>query len=246
MRREKMGFWYRFVVVVLKPLLLLFTERDWHGRDHVPARGGVILAVNHVSHVDPLTFSHFAYECRRLPVFLAKAELFRLPVLGPLLRAVRQVPIYRNSSDAMDSLRDAVAAVRRGECVIIYPEGTISRDPDLWPMAAKTGVARLALRTGCPVIPVAQWGAQEILWPYSKHVRLLPRKTIRVTAGPAVDLSDLGREQTVEVLRLATDRIMAEVRRLLAQVRRQPAPEQVWEPRLGRRVPVGRGERSSA
>ena len=66
----------------------------------------------------------------------------------------------------------------------IYPEGTITKDPDLWPMIGKTGAARVALETGCPVIPIAQWGPQEILAPYSKRLRLLPPKTVHVLAGP--------------------------------------------------------------
>lgn len=238
MRRGKLGFWYRLVVVVLKPLLLLFTKRDWRGRENVPRTGGVILAVNHISYVDPLTLSHFVHDLPREPRFLAKAEIFRLPLLGRIVRGADQIPVHRNSADAAVALRDAVEALERGECLIIYPEGTVTRDPELWPMVGRTGVARLALTTGCPVVPVAQWGAHEILMPYAKRPRLLPRKTIRYSAGPAVDLSEFaGEPLTADVLRPATDKVMAAIRVLLADLRGEPAPADVWDRQLGRRIP---------
>ena len=238
MRRGKLGFWYRFVVVVLKPLLLLFTKRDWRGRGNVPRTGAVILAVNHITYADPVTVSHFVHDLSRPPRFLAKVEIFRLPFLGRVVRGAGQIPVHRNSADAAVALRDAVEALERGECLVIYPEGTVTRDPELWPMLARTGVARLALTTGCPVVPVAQWGAQEILMPYAKDVHLLPRKTIRVAAGPPVDLSEFaGKGLTADVLRAATDKVMAEIRALLAELRGEPAPADVWDRRLGRRVP---------
>jgi hypothetical protein len=109
--------------------------------------------------------------------------------------------------------------------VAVYPEGTITRDKALWPMQGKTGAARIALTTGAPVIPVAQWGAQELLAPYAKRPRLFPRKTMKVLAGPPVDLDEFrGRELTAEVLRGATDRIMDAVTELLAKLRDEPAP----------------------
>ena len=80
-------------------------------------------------------------------------------------------------------------AVDQGRAVVIYPEGTITRDPDLWPMAGKTGAARIALRTGCPVIPIGQWGAQELMYgPQIHFPSLLPRKTLRLLVGDPVDL----------------------------------------------------------
>ena len=133
--------------------------------------------------------------------------------------------MYRASRDAARAYRDAVSAVRAGECVGIYPEGTITKDPDLWPMIGKTGAARVALETGCPVIPIAQWGPQEILAPYSKRLRLLPPKTVHVLAGPGVDLTDLrGRPVTAEVLRAASDRIVDAITAQLAELRGELPP----------------------
>ncbi|MYS82238.1 1-acyl-sn-glycerol-3-phosphate acyltransferase [Streptomyces sp. SID5474] len=237
MARRRIGFWYRLAVVVIKPLLLLFTKRDWRGTENIPTSGGFVTAVNHISYVDPLTYAHYQYDSGRVPRFLAKSGLFKIPFVGRVLAGAGQIPVYRDSADAALAFRAAVAAVEKGECVAVYPEGTITRDKDLWPMPGKTGAARIALTTGAPVIPVAQWGAHEMLPPYGKRPRLLPRKTMRVLAGPPVDLDEFrGRELTADVLRGATDRIMEAVTELLAELREEAAP-----PDAGVRRVSGRG-----
>lgn len=231
-RHGRIGFWYRLAVTVVKPLLLLFTKRDWHGADQVPQQGGVIIAANHVSTLDPLTIAHFLYDNGRLPRFLAKSTLFDVPFIGLVFRGAHQIPVRRGTSDAAAALTDAVDALHRGECVLIYPEGTATRDPKLWPMLARTGVARLALMSGAPVIPLAQWGAQQIL-PYpTLRPHLLPRATIRVLAGPPVDLSRwMGQEQSATVLREVTDAIMRRIADQLVELRGEPAPTEFFNPR---------------
>ena len=147
--------------------------------------------LNHVTHVDPLTAAHFVYDHGRLPRYLAKADLFKNKALSRFLRDGGQIPVERLSRNAVGAFDAAVAAVNAGECIVVYPEGTITRDPDLWPMTGKSGAARIALATGCPVIPVGHWGAHELLAPYSKKPDLFPRKKIIVKAGDPVDLGDL-------------------------------------------------------
>ncbi len=234
------GWAYGLCIAILEPLLLLLTKRRWVDGENIPADGGCILVANHISHLDPLTFAHFVYAHGRLPRFLAKAEVFDVPLVGRIVRSAKQIPVYRLTTDASLSFTAAVAAVESGECVAVYPEGTISRQPDLWPMAGKTGAARIALASGAPVIPIAQWGANHILAPYAKRPRLLPRKTIHMKAGPPVDLDDL-RALTVtpEVLREATDRIMDAVTELLADLRHQPAPTERFDPRVAGVRPIG-------
>jgi 1-acyl-sn-glycerol-3-phosphate acyltransferase len=140
--------------------------------------------------------------------------------------------VYRNTGRAADAFRAAVGAVESGKCVGVYPEGTLTRDPGLWPMVGKTGAARIALTTRCPVIPVAQWGPQEILAPYSKRPHLFPRKTMHVLAGPPVDLSDLhDHPLDAAVLREATARIMAAITALLVELRGEPAPAERFDSR---------------
>ena len=214
------GFWYRFAVVLVRPFLTVCTRQDWRGWEHLPESGGAVVVSNHISHVDPFTFAHFVYESGRLPRFLAKASLFRVPFVGTVLRGAKQIPVYRESETAAEAYSAAVDAVRRGKLVAIYPEATLTRDPDLWPMVGKTGAARVALETEAPVIPLAQWGPHEVLPPYSKLPRLFPRHTVHVHAGPPVDLADLqGRPIDAELLRVATARIMAAVTGLLEEIR---------------------------
>jgi 1-acyl-sn-glycerol-3-phosphate acyltransferase len=223
-----------FVVVSLLHLIMRpLTRRDWRGQDKVPQTGGVIFVANHISNVDPLALGQFLAFSGRWPRFLAKASLFRYPVLGRILRACGQIPVQRQSANSADALLAAVEAVSQGRAVVIYPEGTITRDADLWPMRGKTGAARIALQTGCPVIPIGQWGAQELMYGTEVHFpRLFPRKTLRLIAGDPVPLNDL-RETPVNgvVLDAATTRIMNAVTVLVAELRQEPAPVERFDPR---------------
>ncbi|HSF26064.1 MAG TPA: lysophospholipid acyltransferase family protein [Actinomycetes bacterium] len=231
-RSEPRGFWYAAAAILLRPVLFVTTRPQWQGGEHLPAHGGVVVCPNHVSYVDPLTFAHFVYDHGRCARFIAKASLFEIPGLRRLLIGAGQIPVYRESGRAGQALSAAVDAVRAGRCVAVYPEATITRDDDLWPMAGKTGAARIALATGAPVIPVAQWGPQEILPPYAKRPRLFPRHTVHVHAGPPVDLSEFaGRELTAEVLTQATEKIMAAITELLAAIRGQRPPAVRFDPR---------------
>ena len=225
MTRPELGVGFRLAVTVLRPFLTAVTRRDWQGGEHLPAAGGVLVCSNHISHFDPLTLAHFIYENGRNPRFLAKSSLFSAPLIGPVLKGAGQIPVYRESADAAQALSAAITAVGEGHCVALYPEGTLTHDADLWPMSGKTGAARIALTTGAPVIPVAQWGPHRILPPGARFPRLLPRRTTRVVAGPPVDLSAfIGREIDADLLRNVTEAIMASITSLLAPVRREVAP----------------------
>jgi 1-acyl-sn-glycerol-3-phosphate acyltransferase len=215
------------VVTLLNAIVGPLTKRDWRAQEKVPQIGGVIFVVNHISNADPLALGQFLAFSGRWPRFLAKASLFAVPVLGRILRACGQIPVERQSAKSADALVAAVEAVNQDRAVVIYPEGTITRDPDLWPMAGKTGAARLALRTGCPVIPIGQWGAQELMYgPQIHFPKLLPRKTLQMLVGDPVDLDDL-RDQpvTAATLDAATDRIMDAITALVAELRQERPPE---------------------
>jgi 1-acyl-sn-glycerol-3-phosphate acyltransferase len=230
--RDTRGWALALCLGVLRPPLRLLTRRDWRGAEHLPRAGGCVIAVNHISEFDPLTVGHFVYDNGRLPRFLGKAEVFKIPVIGRLLRSAGQIPVYRQSQDAAMAFSAAVSAVQAGRCVIVYPEGTITRDPGLWPMVGKTGAARIVMSTGCPLIPVAQWGAHQLLRPYDWRLRLLPRKLMQVRAGPPVDLRDLADEPvTSELLATATERVMAAITQQLAEIRGEPAPLTRFDPK---------------
>ncbi|MET0952947.1 MAG: lysophospholipid acyltransferase family protein [Aeromicrobium sp.] len=209
----------RLIVLFIRPLLVVLTKRDWQGQEKLPS-GGFVLAPNHISHLDPFLISHFMVDQGISPRFLAKDTLMTLPVGGRILRSAEQIPVYRSTRGAAESLRAAIAAVEAGSVVTIYPEGTITRDPAAWPMSGRTGAVRVALATGRPLVPVMQWGPQDVLWPYSKRLRLFPRKTIHVRVGDPVDLSDLeGRELTEELLDTATNRLIDTLTAMMAEVR---------------------------
>ena len=231
--RDPRGAAHWVAVVLLKPLLLTLTAPRWSGGEHVPAQGGVVIAANHLSHADPLTFALFVYDQGRLPHFLAKSELFALPLVSRLLAATGHIPVHRATADAAHAFRAAVAAVERGKAVVVYPEGTLTRQPDLWPMVGRTGAARIALASGAPVVPAAQWGPQRVLWPYAKVPTLRLRTPVEVRAGAPVDLDDLrGRPLTLELVREATERIMAAITVLLEELRGEQAPAERYDPRL--------------
>lgn len=205
--------------ILWRPLMIL-TKRDWQGMENLPATGGFVLAPNHISHLDPILISQFMLGNNIAPRFLAKDTLFSVPILGWIVRKAEQIPVYRTSGGAAESLRDAAAAIEAGQVVTVYPEGTITRDPGAWPMSARTGAVRLALMTDTPLIPMMQWGAQEILWPYTKLPKFFPRKTIRIRIGPPVDLSDLkGRELTEDLLHEASERLMDTITQMMADLR---------------------------
>jgi 1-acyl-sn-glycerol-3-phosphate acyltransferase len=226
------GWAFNLAVPVVKPTLLAFTKRTWDGGENIPATGGCIVVFNHISHVDPLTAAHFLYDHGRIPRYLAKSGLFKNKALGFFLRGAGQIPVERLTRNAKGAYDAAVAAVRAGECVVVYPEGTLTRDPDLWPMTGKSGAARIALETGCPVIPVGQWGAHELLPPYTKTPHLLPRKHIRMLAGPPVPLDDLvALPRTQQVINSATARIMAAIVELVEELRGEKAPTDRFDPR---------------
>ncbi len=218
--------------VILKPTLLSATARTWIDGEKIPATGGCIVAINHISHVDPLLSAHFVYDHGRLPRYLAKSGLFQNKALSGFLSAAGQIPVERLSRNAIGAYDAAVAAIGSGECIVIYPEGTLTRDPGMWPMKGKTGAARIALATGCPVIPVGQWGAHEVLPPYTKTFHLLPRKTIVMKAGDPVPLDDLVALPTgPEVTAAATARIMDAITSIVADLRGEDAPTERYDPR---------------
>jgi 1-acyl-sn-glycerol-3-phosphate acyltransferase len=231
MSKSYSPMWRLISVIVLYPLLRVLIKHKWEGRQNIPKTGGIILAPNHLSYVDWGTDALFFYKSGRYPTFLIKSQAFEVKFIGPFLRKAGQLPVYRGRADAALVLKEAEKALAAGAAVIIYPESTATRDPDLWPMVAKTGVARLALATGAPVIPVAHWGTQDIL-PYgSKKVRLFPRKTVRTVAGPPVDLSQwAGQATSARALRAATAAIMAEVAALVGQLRGEQPPAVPYDP----------------
>lgn len=223
---------YRAAANVLRVILFSCTRKDWHGQDDMPAQGGFIAVSNHVTYADPLTFAHFLYNSGYPPHFLAKAPLFSLPVIGRALHALDQIPVHRGTVRAKDAVDKGMQVLRAGGVIAMFPEGTLTREPNMWPMAARSGAARMALETGVPVVPVAQWGAHRLIARYGKTFHPIPRKRITVVAGAPIDLDDLrGKTIDNEVLREANNRIMDALTELLESIRGEKAPAQRFDMR---------------
>jgi 1-acyl-sn-glycerol-3-phosphate acyltransferase len=195
---------------VLLPPLHFGLRWTVEGTDRIPVRGPVILASNHTSYLDPLALAYVADRRKRRVRFLAKAELFDKRGLGAFLHAAHQIPVSRGSATASGALDEAVASLRRGECVAVFPEGTISLD--LEPMRGKSGAARLARESGVPVTPIGMWGA---------HRLMFKGRTPRWQRGVA-EVAVVGEPVSVEPdddIRTATDRIMSAICAQVARAR---------------------------
>jgi len=220
----------RAIAGVIRPPLAMLTKRDYRGVENLAIDSGIVVCPNHISWFDPLVVAQFLWDNDRPPRFLGKASLFRIPFLGKLIRNAGQIPVYRNSNAAALSVNYSISSVKRGEAVVIYPEGTITRDPNLWPMSGKSGAVNVALSANVPLIPVAQWGAQEIMAPYQKKINLFPIKTVKIIAGKPLDLDDLrGRPIDSEILKIGTARLMREIANLLGQLRGEAPPAELYK-----------------
>lgn len=209
--------WMRLAESVLIPKLWAWYRWRLEGLSHVPPEGPALVAANHVSHFDPLAHAYFLERAGRRPRFLAKSELYRNPFLRVVLRGTRQIPVRRGSGDPTP-VQQAIKALRAGEVVVVYPEGTVTKNQDFLPMQAKTGIARLTLAAGVPVIPLAVWGSQHV-W---NRGRANPRPGIHiwVKAGAPLDFTEHEDEpDDPEVLRKVTDAVMAELALLVDDLR---------------------------
>jgi 1-acyl-sn-glycerol-3-phosphate acyltransferase len=224
---EKMGWaWTVIVALLYAPFSALFKLRYLH-LDRLPQQGAVIVVLNHVSHVDPFLISKLILDGARRPRFLAKDAIFDVPVVGAAMRAMGHIPVRRGTTDAVQSLSAAVDLLHRGGVIVLHPEGTVTRDPDGWPMSGKTGAARLAmLAPDALVVPVAQWGVQESVDLYHKKLKLVPRPRHTMSVGEPIDLSAFrDRDPTNKTLREITDVIMRRLRDDVASLRGLPAPQ---------------------
>jgi 1-acyl-sn-glycerol-3-phosphate acyltransferase len=222
---------FKFWTTVLIPVLRLFMKRDWRGVENIPQTGRVIVASNHLSYLDVLVLTHFLYKNGRAPRYLGKSGVFKVPVVGKVLLAAGQIPVERETSDARKAVDHAKILLEKGHLLGVYPEGTLTRDEDLWPMVAKTGCARLALETDTPVIPITQWGSQKVLPRYSSKIKIFPRQTIQMYAGKPVDLSRWkGKHEDPQALIEATAEIMRVITAPLEEIRGEKRPEVIFDP----------------
>lgn len=236
---------YRYLVLKLARVVIpLVARRHWGGQEHVPQQGGVLVVANHISNFDPIMVGEYLIYSGRWPRFLGKSELWRVPVVGWIARKCDQIPVYRNSERARDSLVHARRALERNKAVVIYPEGTITADPDGWPMTGRRGAAQLALKTGVSVVPVAQLGADQILGRKELQWRRLfgRRRDVHIRAGAPLDLSAfLERmpsegEPPKELADELTSHFLDVLTGMVGELRGETPPEGRWDMRVERRV----------
>ena len=225
-----LNFGFRIGAGILMPIMKAITKRTWLGTEKIPQSGGVVLYSNHVSYMDALVLAHYLFKNGRAPRFIGKEAVFKIPVVGWVLYKAEQIPVKRQSDSAAVALSEAIAALKMGHAIGIYPEGTLTRDPNLWPMTGKTGAIRLALAAGAPLIPIAQWGDHEILAPYSKFLRPFPRKEVTLQCGEAIDLSKWqGKEDDPIAMEEATQFAMKELAVMVGQLRGETPPKELFD-----------------
>ena len=230
-RSEKTAI-FRFFAALLLPFMYAVGRYRLHGTENVPATGSFVVSPNHYSNIDPIVIGVAMWKTGRMPRFLAKASLFRVPVFGYFFAKAGQVPVEREGSGRSggDPLAMAKGIAAAGHAVVIYPEGTLTRDPDSWPMRGKQGAVRTALDAGVPLIPVASWGAQKILPRYGK-ISLFPRKDVDIVFGEPLDLSEYaGRSRDAKAMAEATEKLMNAIAALLGDLRNETPPVKRWDP----------------
>jgi 1-acyl-sn-glycerol-3-phosphate acyltransferase len=210
--------WFTVAHGVLRPPVAAWFNWRFEGLEHIPREGPALVAANHISYFDPIAHAYILVKAGRKARFLAKSELFENPFLRTVLNGAKQIPVQRGSG-SVAPLDAAVDALARGEVVVVYPEGTTTRDPDFLPMGAKLGLARLALQARVPILPIAIWGSQRV-WQRGGAGDLRFGRPICLRAGPPIDVSEFEpTRDEVPTLRKVTDAAMDELRALVLELR---------------------------
>jgi 1-acyl-sn-glycerol-3-phosphate acyltransferase len=243
-RRSEKTPIFRLLAFLILPFMHVIARYVLVHPERVPKSGAFVLAPNHYSEIDPIVTGIAMWKLGRMPRYMAKASLFKVPVLGWLLKRAEQIPVERaGSSRDSDPMAAARKVAQNGLAVVIYPEGSLTRDPELWPMRGKTGAVRMALQQGIPLIPAAHWGTQLVMPRYAKRISLFPRKTITILFGEPVDLSAFeGRPLNSATLNEATTVLMNAITKLFEELRGEKAPLERWDPSKHNQQETGRFE----
>lgn len=232
-REKELSLPLKLVALIVRPIVRLMFKVEAEGIEKLPKQGAYILTPNHATNVDALAVAYFIYvHLRRAPHFLTKEGLFKIPVVGSILLSAGQIPVFRKGGQRNDdSLRIAYAYLAKGHSICVFPEGTLTREPNMWPMRGKTGAVRLALESGVPVYPVGHWGSEQVLSRYSSKFRPAFWKKVRFLVGEEIDLSQYRKKQLSPAeLNEATEKVMRSITALVEELRGEKAPGELWNP----------------
>ncbi|BBX64090.1 1-acyl-sn-glycerol-3-phosphate acyltransferase [Mycobacterium saskatchewanense] len=213
---------FRFAEMVVPPVVALQgTKLKFEGLEHIPARGGALVALNHTSYLDWLPASIAAKERGRRLRFMIKAEMADVKAVNYVIKHARLIPVDRRNGQ--DAYAAAIGLLREGELVGLHPEATISRSYEL--REFKSGTARMALEAQVPIVPLIVWGAHRI-WP-KDHPKKLFRNKVPITVAAGRPIPALGTaEQLIGTLRQAMNALLYRVQE------EYPHPEGAyWVPR---------------
>ena len=224
---------YPPVIVLIKSFWkYLGLNFDFQGQEHVPLKGGAILAINHTSYLDFALAGTAALPAKRYVRFMAKKEIFDNKIAGPLMRGMHHINVDRSNGSA--SFVAALRSLKDGEIIGIFPEGTISTSFEI--KALKSGAVRLAIGAGVPIIPTIVWGGQRV---YTKGVKpnFKRNKTpVSVSFGEPIFYS---RETDVEVAEAHLREVMIEMLHKVQEKYPDSHLGQRWAPvRLGGTAPA--------
>jgi len=231
--KNDIHFGTRIVANILRPVVRALYRVEVKGTENVPKTGAYVLGANHVTYLDALAVAYLVYfKLHRTPHFLAKGNLFKVPIIGSILLGVEQVPVYRGGHTNREPMDAANAVLQNGRVIAIFPEGTLTREPDGWPMRGKIGALKMALENDVPFIPMAQWGTEAVLATYSRKLRPKPWHKVRMIIGKELDLSayrgrKLSHQEYIDVTELA----MQAITKLTEELRGGKAPKKLFDPR---------------
>ncbi len=222
----------RLLANILRPFVRLLYKIELTGTENLPKSGGYVLAANHVTTLDALAVAYMMYfRLHRAPHFLAKEGLFRTPIVGPVLLACGQIPVFRSGRNNTDPMQSAYDVLNAGHIIGIFPEGTLTREPNQWPMRARTGAIRLSLETGVPIIPVGQWGTEAVMETYSSKIRPKPWHKVRIVIGKPISMEPYkNKKMSTDDLVELSDQVMVEITKIVEDIRGEKAPAKRFVP----------------
>jgi len=222
----------RTLAHILRPFVRLLYKVEVTGTENLPKSGGYVLAANHVTTLDALAVAYMMYfRLHRAPHFLAKEGLFRTPIVGPVLLACGQIPVFRSGRNNTDPMQSAYNVLNAGHIIGIFPEGTLTREPNQWPMRARTGAIRLSLETGVPIIPVGQWGTEAVMDTYSSKIRPKPWHKVRIVIGKPISMDPYkDKKMSTDDLVELSDKVMVEITKIVEELRGEKAPAKRFVP----------------